>query len=285
MDSSGKMDALKVAAKGLIDQLKTAATKDGDVYVSIIPFAKDVNVGPDNKDADWLKWDDWEKANGKCSKKDYKNYATCTENGKTWTASSRDKWNGCVTDRNQPHDTNNTAPSDANGGESLFPTEQHSACPVSMMPLSYNWQALKDKIDSMQPSGNTNTTIGLEWGWHSLTKGAPVNAPAEDAKYQYKKIIIFLTDGDNTENRFTKTQSDIDARMKLACANAKGTNGPNDIEIYTILVMQGSEKLLKECASSKAGTTDHYFKITKSDQLVTVFKQIGTQLSQLRVSK
>ncbi len=40
MASSGKMDALKKAAKGRIDQLKTAATKDGDAYVSIIPFSQ-----------------------------------------------------------------------------------------------------------------------------------------------------------------------------------------------------------------------------------------------------
>jgi Flp pilus assembly protein TadG len=49
MDSNNKMTALKTAAKNLIDQLKTAATKDGDVYVSIVPFAKDVNVGTGSK--------------------------------------------------------------------------------------------------------------------------------------------------------------------------------------------------------------------------------------------
>jgi Flp pilus assembly protein TadG len=45
MASAGKIDALKTATKNLLDQLKAAATTDGDVYVSIIPFSKDVNVG------------------------------------------------------------------------------------------------------------------------------------------------------------------------------------------------------------------------------------------------
>jgi Flp pilus assembly protein TadG len=50
MDKDGKMDALKPAAKSLIDQLSALAKNPlaknpGDVYVSIIPFAKDVNVG------------------------------------------------------------------------------------------------------------------------------------------------------------------------------------------------------------------------------------------------
>ena len=45
MASDGKMTALKTATKNLLTQLKSAATQNGDVYVSIIPFNKDVNVG------------------------------------------------------------------------------------------------------------------------------------------------------------------------------------------------------------------------------------------------
>ena len=52
MGDDGKIDALKTATKNLLKQLKAAATKDGDVYVSIIPFSKDVNVGKSNYQAD-----------------------------------------------------------------------------------------------------------------------------------------------------------------------------------------------------------------------------------------
>src|SRR5678816_2398400 len=45
MASAGKIDALKTATKSLLDQLKAAAANNGDVYVSIIPFSKNVNVG------------------------------------------------------------------------------------------------------------------------------------------------------------------------------------------------------------------------------------------------
>jgi Flp pilus assembly protein TadG len=44
MSQSGKMTALKNASHNLLDQLKKAALQNGDVYVSIVPFAKDVNV-------------------------------------------------------------------------------------------------------------------------------------------------------------------------------------------------------------------------------------------------
>ncbi len=45
MAQDGKMTALKTATKSLLSQLQSAASNDGDVYVSIIPFSKDVNVG------------------------------------------------------------------------------------------------------------------------------------------------------------------------------------------------------------------------------------------------
>ena len=80
MASSGKMTALKTATHNLLTQLKGAATVDGDVYVSIIPFVKDVNVGgiAGNKTykETWVKWDGtnspidndlWDKWNGTCN--------------------------------------------------------------------------------------------------------------------------------------------------------------------------------------------------------------------------
>jgi Mg-chelatase subunit ChlD len=281
MNDNGKMTALKTAAKNLIDQLKTAATNDGDVYVSIVPFSKDVNVGPDNKDATWLKWTEWSAANGTCSKPSYTTQTQCESNGKVWTAAGTSTWNGCVEDRDQSYDTTNDEPTNI---ATRFPAEQYSGCPVPLMPLSYSWQALKDKIDAMTPAGYTNTTIGLEWAWHSLTQGAPLNPPAEDANYQQKKVIIFLTDGMNTQNRWwtswwngDSNQQKIDARMKLACQNVKNAG----VSIYTILVIDGNEQLLKECASS----SDKYFKITSSGQLSEVFSKIGSNLTKLHIAE
>jgi Flp pilus assembly protein TadG len=60
MASAGKMTALKTATKDLLDQLKAAANTSEDVYVSIIPFSKNVNVGSFNHAANWIDWTDWE---------------------------------------------------------------------------------------------------------------------------------------------------------------------------------------------------------------------------------
>jgi Flp pilus assembly protein TadG len=59
MADNGKMTALQTAAKNLVDQLSALATNTGDVYISLIPFAKDVNYGSSNYNESWIDWTDW----------------------------------------------------------------------------------------------------------------------------------------------------------------------------------------------------------------------------------
>jgi Flp pilus assembly protein TadG len=56
MADAGKMPALITATHGLLTQLQNAAVNPDDVYVSIVPFVKDVNVGATNNSADWIYW-------------------------------------------------------------------------------------------------------------------------------------------------------------------------------------------------------------------------------------
>ena len=55
--------------ESLLGQLKhAAATSNGDVYVSIVPFVKDVNLGAGNYTAPcWIDWTGWDASNGTCS--------------------------------------------------------------------------------------------------------------------------------------------------------------------------------------------------------------------------
>lgn len=300
MASSNKMVALKAAAHKLLNQLEKAATKPGDVYVSIIPFAKDVNVGPGNpsdpnwKAPDWVDFKtnrdglrSWDDKYGTCSGGWYNQWATQDkDNCKSgWKPNHHNTWNGCIADRDEDYDVNNTPPStQPKLTETLFPAEQASNCPVPLLPQTYNWTDLHAKIDAMKPTGNTNTTIGLEWGWHSLSQNAPLNAPpiVNSGGITTQKIIIFLTDGENTQSRTSTNRNTIDKRMKKACQNAKKDN----IVLYTVLVMEGNESLLKECASADSDKPagPKFFKLTSSDQLVTTFEQIGTALSALRIA-
>lgn len=283
MADDGKMAAMQTAAKNLVDQLSALAKTDGDVYISIVPFAKDVNVGASNYNKYWIDFSDWDAANGNWSCSSW-NSSGC--NNWTWTPANHDTWTGCVVDRDQDYDIKNTTPVSGNAG-TLFPADQYSYCRSGswaylqpIVPLSYNWSALKTVIDNMKPTGNTNQGIGLAWGWMTLSTGDPMNAPAKDTNYTYKDAIVLLSDGLNTQNRWYSSASQIDARQKKLCDNAKAAN----ITIYTVQVNTGSDptsSVLQYCASS----TDKFYLVKSADQTVSVFKDIGTSLSKLRVAR
>jgi len=278
---SGKMIALKTASQYLLTQLKSAAVNADDIYISIIPFNKDVNVDVSNVNASWLRWDLWEAVNGKCSKSSYTTQARFVAAGKTWTPANHNTWNGCVTDRDQNFDTINDPPVD---GSTLYPTEQYSSCPVSLVGLGNDWTALSNKITAMQPVGNTNQAIGLQLGWMSLIGGGPFTAPAMQSGYTYNQVIIILTDGLNTQDRWYgdryNTSTQVDARQTLTCANIKAAG----ITLYTVQVSTDGtpvSTLLQQCASDST----KFFYLTSSGQIVTTFNQMGTNLSNLYVAK
>ncbi|MGA7973113.1 MAG: pilus assembly protein [Pseudolabrys sp.] len=289
MAQAGKITALKTATKNLLSQLQSAATTDGDVYVSIIPFVKDVNFDKSNYAANWIDWTDWDANNGTCQGRGggwNSTQTSCQQNGGTWKPKNHASWNGCVTDRgdtNAPnsgdYDTNVVAPSTSITA-TLYAAEEYSSCPKAAMGLSYDWTKMNSLVNSMQPSGNTNQAIGLQAGWMSLTGGGPFTAPAEDPTYTYQKVIILLTDGLNTQDRWYNNQSDIDTRQEMTCNNIKAAG----ITLYTIQVNTGGDPtstLLQNCASS----SDKFFLLTSASQIVTAFDQIGTNLSKLRVAK
>ena len=290
MAQDGKMPAMQTAAKSLIDQLSALAKNPGDIYISIVPFAKDVNMGAGNSNQPWIDWTDWDRANGRCSDSDYSSKSSCENHGKTWNV-DRTKWTGCLTDREQDFDTKNTTPT-ASNASTLFPAEEYvdgseKYCKSTnnpylqpIMSQSYSWSTLKKLIDDMEPTGNTNQGIGLAWAWMTLGTGAPFNAPAKEPNYTYKDAIILLSDGLNTQNRWYSNASQIDARQKILCDNAKAAG----ITIYTIHVNTGGDptsQVLKYCASG----TDKFFLITDASQTLGVFNSIGSSLSKLRVAR
>ena len=214
-----------------------------------------------------------------------------------WRPSPKTAWDGCVRDRNQSFDVDNTAPSFAwsnvsktniNGAAEDYqsattPTTsdgfqpfQYLTCPATLMRLSFDWNALNTKIDDLQPTGNTNVTIGLSWAFHALTAGDPLGNAAVPSG-DLDKVIILLTDGDNTQNRWSTTQADIDARTQLACDNVKKAN----IKLYTIRVIDGNASLLQACATR----SDMYYNVQDATQLNDVFAQIAKNLANLRIAK
>ena len=275
MSQDNKMTALQTASHNLLTQLQSAASTSDDVYVSIIPFNKDVNIGSSNYTQPWLRWDLWDAANGTCTGAWGSSQTKCQNNGGTWAPAAHSTWNGCLTDRDQNYDTTNDAPV---AGSTLYPTEQYSSCPTQLIGLSNDWTALSNKIDAMAPKGNTNQAVGLQVGWQSLT-ASPFTVPPFDSNYSYKQVIILLTDGLNTQDRWYTNQSQIDARQEKTCDNIKAAG----ITLYTVQVDTSGDPtstLLQYCASD----SNKFYLLTSADGIVTTFNQIGTALTNLRLT-
>ena len=142
--------------------------------------------------------------------------------------------------------------------------------------LTSDWNKLHKKVEEMKGDGTTNVTIGLAWAWHSLTSRQPLReaaAPASDLD----KVMVLLTDGDNTENRWGGNSAAIDKRTEAACANIKAEG----IKLYTVRVIAGNATLLRNCASSPS----MYFEVSQASQLNAAFKKIADSLASLRISK
>ncbi len=234
-------------------------------------------------------------SNGFCRQKTYDTAL------RVWRPNPKTAWDGCVRDRNQNFDVDNTAPSfvwsnvtktNLSGTSEDYRTAttpstadafqpfQYSTCPAALQPLTSNWTTLETKIDELAPAGNTNVTIGLSWAFQALTPSDPLTGAAV-ASPDLKKVIILLTDGDNTQNRWSTSGTDIDARTQQACAKVKAP--PASIELWTIRVINGNAALLQACATQPSST--FYKNVQDAASLNDVFADIAKALTNLRIAR
>ncbi|HWW24301.1 MAG TPA: TadE/TadG family type IV pilus assembly protein [Caulobacter sp.] len=175
--------------------------------------------------------------------------------------------------------------------------------------------SVKTKLGQMVANGNTNVAMGLVWGWHTLSNNAPfadgVNPTTTDGK-KTTKVIVLLTDGDNTNDTYNNPNNSIytgygyigqgrlrnasgtalttgstatdrlaaiDSREKLVCDNAKAKG----VQIYAIGVgvSSHSKTILQNCATKP----DMYYDVTDAAQLTAVFNTIAGSIQNLRITK
>ena len=115
----------------------------------------------------------------------------------------------------------------------------------------------------------------------------PLNAPAEDPNYTYKRALIVMSDGLNAQDRWpsygngqTQYNNAIDNRQKIQCDNIKAAG----VVIYTMHVNTNGDPtsaVQQYCASGP----DKFTTVTSASQIMTAFTAIGTSLSRLRVAK
>ena len=296
-----KIAALKTAVSQLLQQLNQATQNPGDVMISIVPFTTGVNVGAGNAGASWLTFAPWDGAGSGDGRYENALGVPCMPGtqGCTWVAfdPTHSTWSGCVMDRNQSNDVDNAAPTNVNTDFPAAPPHLYGhtpsntwnlTCPEQALPLtdvlsSSGYNQLNTEVNGMTAGGTTDQPIGLEMGWMTLTNSLPFN-PGQ-IPIDTTPIVIIVSDGLNTQDRWTGNGSNedtsTDGREALVCSNMKAAG----ITIYAVYVdlngTQGNSAPLQNCASS----SEDYFDLTTSGEIITALNQITTQIIQLHVSR
>jgi len=243
-----KLTGLKSAANGLIDMVDNM--DNDDVRLSIVPFAQYTNVGKTHSRAGWL----------------------------DFSQVSRNTWEGCVGSRLNGNDETPTQ----RGG--AIPTFANNICGSEILPLTSNMRKARSSINGLKPRGWTYIPSGITWGWRTLEGELPIRVKAAPTDTDHKKVMVIMTDGQNTRSKSQLTHegqniNDANAKTARLCDKVKG----DDIEVYTIayaLDDRTTKNLMRDCASSTA----KFFDASNAAELSQAFEQIGRSLDVLRIS-
>jgi Flp pilus assembly protein TadG len=200
------------------------------------------------------------------------------------------------------------------GGPNYMCTSQ------AVTPLTTNDMAgadtVRTAIEAQQAYGYTNITAGIMWGWRLLSPTEPFTEGRAYTDNENDKIMIVMTDGENTyfpyvpgsspnsyNNKFVKSAygawgyiykshlgintttsatifSTLNSRTALACENVKDAN----IQVYTIAFQVSDAatlQMLEDCASDPTMA----YQSGNNDELIAAFAAIGDDISLLRIAQ
>lgn len=321
-----RLDVLKTAAKNLVNTVMTDANKDY-VKVAVVPYANYVNVGVANRGQTWVsvgadytvpKSCKTNTTKTNCSggtkypcstnKDGIVTWGTCTKDQvcttvtvapyETCSGPTNYKWYGCVRHQVDTKTKMALMPDPLTAYTGALETSQQ--CPTAIQPLSNNKTTVTASIDGLVHSigGYQPLTYipgGLIWGVNTLSPPAPFKEGlAYDAKNKEpKKVIVLMTDGDNTIYTDSKgvavsaLKGEVTDATLVAptytvqdnvCKYAKGKN----IEIFVIglgVTDPTALSALKSCATD----AQHYFDAQSANELIQAFNIIGGKLSVVRL--
>lgn len=270
--SGAKLDALKTAAKNMIDALYAANPNPGSVRVSLVPYSAAVNAG---------------------------SYASAASNG-----ASTDH---CVVEREGINAYTNEGPEVGAAATSSASLQPFYFCPtaevVPLTDLSSPLQRLvfKSKIDAMRGKGGTAGHIGTAWGWYTLSPEWNSLWPGSSAKsYDSRnvlKAVVLMTDGifnvsykNGGETYAWPDPSSQDAgnpgtsgyqALKLCDGIRNPADAARSMQLYTVAFQapSASETLLRTCSG-----TENFFSADNAGELNDAFKAIVEKLTSLRIT-
>ena len=312
MRSGSKMSTMKNAAADLINILYGERETVDDFWVGLVPFVASINIGADNWD--WLSGYDpsdftdegtvWKGCVEARSGTHDRDDSTPSENPFT------PYFYPDASDNNYPPIREENYYQNDGKGPNL-------GCGPAITPLTSSKTTIIEKIEEMLPwhRGGTMSNLGLSWGWRVLSpnwRGVwhtdDASLPKDYDEPLMDKVAIILTDGVNQFydhgssgpdgsdytaygrrhwNRLGlgstssgNSTNEINARMSTTCEAMK----QEGIIIYTItfqLSNSSTQSLYRNCATSDA----HYFNSPSNEELQLVFRRIGNELSNLRITQ
>ncbi len=304
-----RIDALKVAALRFNDAILNDDNLKERSRISIVPFARYINVGLANRNAPWLSVPDDSGPTGETCWDHYEvtGYGTCEPY--TWyydgvpvvgshcppiygststrmcSPTGEKVWSGCVGSRPEP---NNLAESYAG---SKFPGLLNTWCNTDILPLTNDAIKVANHISSLWTNDYTYIPEGVMWGWRVLTKAMPYQEgvdPAHDKKV--RKIMVLMTDGENQAMadlpdapthhvlspdmdpaQYASEVAKANMWTRTACERAK----EDKVELFVISFgtdIGGDAKyMLEQCASDSS----HYYDATNAKKLIEAFEAIA----------
>ncbi|WP_181905315.1 vWA domain-containing protein [Aestuariispira insulae] len=162
-------------------------------------------------------------------------------------------------------------------------------------PLQNSKTTINSAIDDLQnPTGTTNIPGGLGWAWRVLMPGAPFTEAAAlaDPDKEPLRAIVLLTDGENfggsgdgykTVFGYGGTgNADMNSRLESIAANIKA----DGVIIYTVQFANSGTSLQTLMKTVASGPNAPYYNYAPdSDTLSTIFKEVGSHISELRLTK
>ncbi|MCB1431811.1 MAG: VWA domain-containing protein [Alphaproteobacteria bacterium] len=254
MNTKNKYQDMRDAATQMINDLD-GALDAGHFKVGIVPFSAMVRTSMD---------------------KSYVNQVSATQ---TWT--------GCTQDRKYPYNTNVDTPTsnvdtkwgyiDGNGENGPgYGCAAYQNKKLTIQPLTDNVSSVTSALADMKPLGNTNISLGTEFGWNLLDPQLPYDNAAPYSDKLTRKFLVLLTDGVQTSSEFGSDNSrSVPAatnNLVEICDNIRAKK----ITIFTIaydVTDPDVTDLLKACAPGR-----YYEPSASGSEISAVFSQIKNQI-------
>lgn len=313
-----KIAAARNAATDLVNTLYGSASTLDNLWIGLVPFAQAVNIGPSHTDwvsADSFNWGptswmgcvDAREAGGEDVTDTPPNISVSATLFPRyyWPCDGNNQWYGTNSGK-----TNCTPSGSGFGYKTPLSTSRgpNKYCSQEVTPLTSSKTEILDDISTLTAYGNTHVVLGAAWGWRMLSPswrglwGGSMDADGLPLDYDtplMNKVMILMTDGDNTISNYTRgaywylsngklgttnqstAEAQLDSRTLQVCTSMKAQN----ITIYTIALgtdlTTNSKNMLRNCASN----TDFYFESPTTADLQATFQAIGDSLANLRISQ